>query len=103
MGHWNHRVVRWVYKDGAEGEEIGYCVHEAFYGLDGDKPSITVEPDYPWGETVEELREVGILSTSKSQHLQTDHSNFPTPTVPLVLLPARTYLDGRVRRSAPVA
>ena len=59
MGHWNHRVVRWVYKDGAGGEEIGYCVHEAFYGLDGDgdKPSITVEPDYPWGETVEELRE----------------------------------------------
>ena len=59
MGHWNHRVVRRVYKDVAHGEEIGYCVHEAFYGLDGDgdKPSITVEPDYPWGETVEELRE----------------------------------------------
>jgi hypothetical protein len=55
---WNHRVVRRVYKDVADSETV-YCIHEAFYNLDGTehKPSITMEPDYPCGETIEELRE----------------------------------------------
>ena len=57
MGHWNHRVVRRVYASPAY-KEVSYQIHEAYYGLDdGDKPSITTDPTWPSGETIEELRE----------------------------------------------
>lgn len=58
IGYWNHRVVRRVYDKGTLREEIGYAVHEAFYGVEeGDKPLITTESNHPYGETLEELRE----------------------------------------------
>ena len=59
MGHWNHRVVRRVYKVEGFPDEVSYSIHEAFYGLKGgvDKPSITDNPVDPYGETLEELRE----------------------------------------------
>jgi hypothetical protein len=51
--HWNHRVVRRVYK-----YEIEYSIHEAYYGLNkDDKPSITTESIAPYGESMAELRE----------------------------------------------
>jgi hypothetical protein len=56
MSHWNHRAVRRVYPGVLDGE-ASYSIHEVYYGLGGIKPSITVGPDYPYGETVAELRE----------------------------------------------
>jgi len=56
MGHWNNRVVRRTWRKGEVGEEVGYAIHEAYYGLD-DGVSITIDPIAPYGETLEELRE----------------------------------------------
>ena len=56
MGHWNHRVVRRTYDQGKSQEVQGFYIHEAYYGIDGDNPAITVEPIAPCGESVEELR-----------------------------------------------
>jgi len=56
MSHWNHRVVRRVYRDEIGGlQEVAYQIHGAYYGLE-DKPAITEEPDHPHGETLAELR-----------------------------------------------
>jgi hypothetical protein len=56
MSHWNHRVVKRTYP--APSNETLYQIHEAYYGLAGDKlPSITVEPAEVVGESIEELRD----------------------------------------------
>ena len=52
--HWNHRVVKRTYP--APSNETFYQIHEAYYGVE-NKPAITEEPDYPLGESIEELRE----------------------------------------------
>ena len=53
---WNHRVVKRTYPE-PSGETF-YQIHEAYYGLNGSgKPSITVDPMYAIGESVDELRE----------------------------------------------
>jgi len=60
MSHWSHRVVRQKHKSFVPGvePEITYSIHEAFYD-DGDtEPSVTLQPSYPQGETLDDLRQV---------------------------------------------
>lgn len=58
--HWNHRVVRTVYKPGTPQEQVWYDIHEAHYEVKGEssgKCSITVGAIAPYGENIQELRE----------------------------------------------
>lgn len=60
MGHWNHRVVKKVYKheDGIpyEGEDPYYAIAEVHYNDNGEACGCTEAEMAPTGETVEELR-----------------------------------------------
>ena len=54
MSHWNHRVIKKVYRP--SGEE-SYGVHEVFYNDDGSIYSYTVNPVDAACETLDDLRE----------------------------------------------
>lgn len=50
---WSYRVVRRVFFEGGQGEEVTYAVHEAYYDDDGNVTSITknsVAPIYSEAE-----------------------------------------------------
>jgi len=49
---WNYRIIR---KEN-NGEHI-YAIHEVYYKKNGKLHLVSVAPDYPHGETVDELKE----------------------------------------------
>jgi len=49
---WNYRIFRHTEKDGY----TWYAIHECYYDDDGNVEGYTQGPDYPQGETVEELK-----------------------------------------------
>ena len=54
---WNHRVLKRVYSPGEKCEETHYQIYEVYYNEEGKPTSCTMEPDYPTGESINELRE----------------------------------------------
>lgn len=44
---WNNRVVRQVFYEGTEDEEVSFSIHEAYYDDDGNVTAITVNPVAP--------------------------------------------------------
>jgi len=57
MSHWNHRVIKKVYKQGTEDEESSYSVHEVFYNDAGDIVAHTSDPIDLSCENPEALKE----------------------------------------------
>jgi hypothetical protein len=55
INHWNHRVVRRVYKT-TNYEEESFAIHEAYYDDDGNVTRITQDPVDPHGSSMEDLR-----------------------------------------------
>ncbi len=55
---WNYRVVRTIHKEPDSTEYVEYTIHETYYNEDGSVAARTVDPMYPYGETVEELKKV---------------------------------------------
>ena len=49
---WNYRVIRRKLED----EDI-YAIHAVYYDKKGKPDSVSRNPDWPLGETLEELRE----------------------------------------------
>lgn len=49
---WNHRVVRHHDKLGTS-----YMVHEVYYNSKDEVTMMTQDPDYPCGESIEELQQ----------------------------------------------
>lgn len=54
--HWNHRIVRrkHTYVDGST--EYTYGIHEVYYDEDGNVETWTVEPTYPHGDSIEDIK-----------------------------------------------
>lgn len=51
---WNYRVVRRVFFEGGNGEEVTFAVHEAYYDDDGKVTSITKNSVAPiYSETID--------------------------------------------------
>lgn len=48
---WNYRVIKTE-----DGDSAYYAIHEVYYNDDGQIFASTVDPAYPGGSTVEELR-----------------------------------------------
>lgn len=61
MGHWNHRVVKKIYRGvdrlGNRWEEIWYGIHEAYYDDQGLVFAITEEPVAIIGDNYKKLKE----------------------------------------------
>ena len=57
MSHWNHRVIKKVYKQGTEHEETSYSVHEVYYNDADNIVAHTSDPIDLSCETLEALRE----------------------------------------------
>jgi hypothetical protein len=57
---WNHRVIRQKatpQEAAASGEEYFYSIREVFYDEEGKPELVTMEPDGPFGTTLEELKQ----------------------------------------------
>lgn len=76
MSHWNHRVVKRVYKMG-DYEETSYGVHEAYYDDNNKVNMITEEPVGPHGETMKELRQCLEWMTKALEHPILDYDKIP--------------------------
>lgn len=57
MSHWNHRVIKKVYKQGTDEEDVLYGIHEVFYNDTGEIYAYTEQPIDLQCESVEALRE----------------------------------------------
>lgn len=53
--HWNYRVVRRI-REHNETKWIVFGIHEVYY-RDGEPVMVTVDPQAPHGETLEELKQ----------------------------------------------
>ena len=49
---WNYRVIKKKNID-----EVTYAIHEAYYKKNGKPWAMGTAPDYPHGETLDELKE----------------------------------------------
>ena len=52
MAGWNNRVIRQTFDTG----EVMFALHEVYYDDNGTPKSITSDPVFPHGETLEELQ-----------------------------------------------
>lgn len=58
MKHWNYRIIK-QYNE--EINEWSYAIHSVYYNRDGKPSGLSVDPSYPSGDTLEELREDLLL------------------------------------------
>lgn len=61
MPTWNHRIVKKRdpnYKEGSAWPEFFYEIHEAHYNDNGKLCAITEDAISPYGETIEDIKEV---------------------------------------------
>lgn len=100
---WNYRVVRkkTVLKGSESKKErthFTYTVHEAYYDNNGKVGSITQDPIYPFGETIEELRHSWLMMAEAFGQPLLDYDDIPESGYERNEDPVGIILDERIKK-----